>query len=69
MIEVGLLVAEHGSQDVDAAAGEGQDGLPVALPFAAFAEGPQRAGADQRDPVGDQHRPKAALWRPGSIGC
>src|SRR3954467_14909669 len=29
-VEVGLLVAEHGPQDVDAAAGEGEDGLAVA---------------------------------------
>ena len=34
---VGGLVAEHGVQDVDAAAGEGQDGLVVGLALCAFA--------------------------------
>jgi hypothetical protein len=37
LVEVGLLVAEHGPQDVDAAAGESEDGLTVAFALGAFA--------------------------------
>ena len=34
---VGGSVAQHGVEDVDAAAGEGEDGLVVGLSFVAFA--------------------------------
>ncbi len=37
LVEVGLLVAEHGPEDVDAVAGDGEDGLTVAFALGALA--------------------------------
>src|SRR5579875_2164445 len=51
---VGLVVAEHGPQDVDAAAGQGQDGLGVlfALGSLAVIEGPGLLAASDADQGG-----------------
>ena len=54
------VIAEHGPQDVDAAAGEGEDGLLVRFTFGAFAviEGVRLCASAGRDLGGEVHRPQ-----------
>lgn len=63
------VVSEHGPQDVDAAAGEGEDGLLVCFTFGAFAviEGVRLCASAGRDLGGEVHRPQqTSVVSPGT---